>query len=112
MTDFDPVNVSKTLSYWLRHRPDDAGLTLTSDGWTSSDALFTALQERFPVTFDDLIAVVELNDKQRFEFSADLSHIRARQGHSVAVDLALEPKVPPSWLFHGTVERFWPAIQA
>jgi putative RNA 2'-phosphotransferase len=71
-----------------------------------------ALQRQFELRFEDLIEVVELNDKQRFEFTPDLSQIRARQGHSVAVELALPAQPPPAVLFHGTVERFWPAIAA
>ena len=45
------------------------------------------------------------NDKQRFAISDDDQRIRASQGHSVAVELGLEPQAPPPVLFHGTVER-------
>jgi putative RNA 2'-phosphotransferase len=38
--------------------------------------------------------------------------IRANQGHSVQVDLALPPTVPPDVLFHGIVERNVPSIRA
>jgi putative RNA 2'-phosphotransferase len=110
MSKLDVTQVSKTLSYWLRHRPDDAGLTLSPEGWAPADDVFAQLRDRFEISFDDLISVVELNDKQRFEFTPDLSAIRARQGHSVEVDLALEPAAPPEVLFHGTVERFLDAI--
>jgi putative RNA 2'-phosphotransferase len=51
------------------------------------------------------------NDKARFSFSADMAQIRANQGHSLAVNLGYEPTGPPACLFHGTAERFWPAIQ-
>jgi len=36
--------------------------------------------------------------------------IRANQGHSVEVDLQLEEREPPEFLYHGTVERFLPSI--
>lgn len=38
--------------------------------------------------------------------------IRARQGHTVRVNADWEKATPPGTLYHGTVERFWPAIQA
>ncbi|HET6290091.1 MAG TPA: RNA 2'-phosphotransferase, partial [Amycolatopsis sp.] len=37
--------------------------------------------------------------------------IRASQGHSVAVDLALPAATPPDVLYHGTVARFLDAIK-
>lgn len=55
--------------------------------------------------------VVAGNDKQRFAFSADGLQIRASQGHSVDVDLALPPTEPPSTLYHGTAERFVASIR-
>jgi putative RNA 2'-phosphotransferase len=107
----DHVRISKTLSYWLRHRPDEAGLALDPQGWTSLDAVLAALAQRgLAADIDTLLAVVEESDKQRFELTPDLSRIRARQGHSVAVELALAPTSPPETLYHGTVERFLDAI--
>ena len=50
--------------------------------------------------------VVAENDKQRFEFSEDMSRIRARQGHSIEVDGGWAPADPPETLYHGTVEKF------
>lgn len=38
--------------------------------------------------------------------------MRAAHGHSVPVDLGLEPVTPPAVLFHGTVSRFLPGILA
>jgi putative RNA 2'-phosphotransferase len=46
--------------------------------------------------------VVEGNDKQRFAFDETGTKIRANQGHSIEVDLELEPQTPPAHLFHGT----------
>jgi putative RNA 2'-phosphotransferase len=69
-------------------------------------------RQRLPGDIDALLATVEQSDKQRFEISADLSRLRARQGHSVAVELALAPTAPPPLLYHGTVERFLDAIFA
>jgi len=105
------VRLSKQLSLWVRHRPDAAGLTLDGQGWTDVDAVLVALA-RADVAADwpTLLRVVEESDKQRFELSADAARIRARQGHSVAVDLDWPRVPPPPLLYHGTVERFLPAI--
>jgi putative RNA 2'-phosphotransferase len=109
----DLVRISKTLSYWLRHRSDEAGLALDAQGWAALDDVLAALTvQRLSDDIDTLLAVVEGNDKQRFELAPDLSRIRARQGHSISVDLALEPREPPAVLYHGTVERFLDAIMA
>lgn len=95
----DLVRFSKTLSYWLRHRPDEAGLTLDATGWTAVDDVLAALvRAGLPSDIDALLLVVEENDKQRFELSPDLQRIRARQGHSVEVDLDLVPATPPTSL--------------
>lgn len=106
------MTISKTLAYWLRHKPEAAGLILDAQGWTPADTVIEALNREQAVNWDELIEVVESNDKQRYEFSPDLRLIRARQGHSVEVDLALEPAVPPARLFHGTVAPFAEAIRA
>jgi len=109
----DHVRISKTLSYWLRHRPDEASLSLDAQGWARVDDVLAALEANgLANDFDTLLAVVESSDKQRFELSADVSRIRARQGHSIDVDLALDAVAPPDVLYHGTVDRFLAAIMA
>jgi putative RNA 2'-phosphotransferase len=55
---------------------------------------------------------VASNDKQRFALSEDRRRIRANQGHSIEVDLALTPREPPEMLFHGTATRFLASIRA
>jgi len=107
----DVVRISKTLSYWLRHKPGEASLILDAQGWTDTDAVLASLARAgLPGDIDSLLHVVENNDKQRFELTPDLARIRARQGHSIAIELALTPATPPSALYHGTVDRFLSAI--
>jgi putative RNA 2'-phosphotransferase len=107
------VTVSKFLAKHLRHTPDALGLTLQPGGWVSVDDLLAASRRAgFPITYDELIECVETNDKQRFSFDDSGDLIRASQGHSVEVDLQLEERQPPDFLYHGTVERFLASILA
>jgi putative RNA 2'-phosphotransferase len=100
----DLVRTSKRLSYVLRHRPDSIGLTLGAGGWVGVDELLRALARHGTrITREDLEYVVEHNDKRRFVLEGD--RIRANQGHSVEVDLGLDPVTPPDRLFHGTARH-------
>lgn len=103
----ETVQLSKFLSFVLRHKPDSIGLTLDPQGWASIDELI----ERGNATgtqFDreDLLHVVATSDKKRFCLATDGLRIRAAQGHSVTVELGLSPQEPPSALYHGTATRF------
>ena len=106
------VRVSKLLSWVLRHDPARIGIVLDPAGWAEVDALLLAAQ-RSGVWLDrtTLERVVAENDKQRFAFSPDGRRIRANQGHSVPVNLGLEPQVPPPVLYHGTATRYVASIR-
>jgi putative RNA 2'-phosphotransferase len=109
----DPTRISKSLSYWLRHRPEAGGLALDERGWTPVASVLAALRAAgLPSDAETLGSVVSGSDKNRFELSEDRTRIRARQGHSVKVDLDWPAAAPPEHLFHGTVERFLPGIFA
>ena len=106
------VKLSKFLSLVLRHRPEAVGLELDEGGWVRVDELLAACRRHNrPITRDQLKEVVATNDKRRFSFSPDGLRIRANQGHSVSVDLGLEPIEPPELLYHGTVDRFLDSIR-
>lgn len=99
------VKVSRYLSRHLRHDPGRLGLELDPGGWVAVDALLEACAARgFPLSRSELEEVVARNDKRRFALDPAGRRIRASQGHSVPVDLGLEPRVPPRVLFHGTSE--------
>src|SRR3954454_11467286 len=107
------ITVSKYLAKYLRHAPDELGLTLQPGGWVPVDDLLAAARRAgFPIDYDELVDCVETNDKRRFAFDDTGDRIRANQGHSVEVDLNLEEREPPDVLYHGTVERFLPSIRA
>ncbi|WP_371670342.1 RNA 2'-phosphotransferase [Streptomyces sp. NBC_00289] len=105
------VKVSKYLSKHLRHQPERIGLTLDEGGWVEIDVLIaSAAAHGFTFTRHELDHVVVANDKRRF--AVEGTRIRASQGHSVEVDLGLPTATPPSYLYHGTVDRFLDAIRA
>lgn len=106
------VQISKFLSLVLRHKPETIGLSLDAGGWLAVDALIEGAN-RAGVALDEALLreVVARHDKRRFAFSADGTRIRAVQGHSVPVDLGLEPRVPPDRLYHGTATRFLTSIR-
>ncbi len=104
--------ISKFLSFILRHDPAGAGLTLGESGWVDMDTLLVAVnQVGIPIDVSVLRRVVAENDKQRFALSEDGTKIRANQGHLVAVNLGLQPIMPPPLLYHGTATRFVTAIR-
>jgi len=106
------TKLSKFLSLVLRHDPARIGLILDDNGWVAVATLLDAAQ-RHGVALDQatLQQIIAENDKQRFALSADGLRIRASQGHSVAVNLALEPVAPPELLYHGTASRFLESIR-
>ncbi|MEV7414342.1 RNA 2'-phosphotransferase [Streptomyces sp. NPDC089919] len=105
------VKVSKYVSKHLRHQPERIGLVLDPQGWVAIDALIAAAAAHgFAFSRAELDHVVATNDKQRFAVRDGL--IRASQGHTVTVDLALPAVEPPPHLFHGTVPAALDAIRA
>ena len=101
---------SRFLSLVLRHRPETIGVELDEEGWVDIDALLTGCARTGNrLSRKELEEIVETNDKKRFVIEG--GRIRANQGHSVEIDLGLEPTEPPEVLYHGTVKRFLPSIQ-
>ena len=86
----------RKLAYLLRH---DNDYQFDSHGWRE----VRDLVENHGFSLEELKLIVSTNNKQRFEFSEDGQFIRARQGHSVDVDVELEETEPPEYLYHGTV---------
>ena len=103
------TEISKFLSYVLRHAPQEAGLTLDDEGWTDYPELSRKVSVKFGVTDADIRRVIAENPKKRFTLSGD--RIRAAQGHSVEVKLELAPSPPPAVLYHGTTAEAWESIR-
>jgi len=107
----DTIQLSKFLSFVLRHKPDAIGLVLDAQGWAGiAELIERANAAGTQFSREDLLYVVETSDKKRFSISADGLRIRAAQGHSISVELGLMPIEPPPVLYHGTATRFIEAI--
>jgi putative RNA 2'-phosphotransferase len=111
--DDDLIRTSKFLSYVLRHNPGALGLSLDPGGWADVETLIErAREEGRPLSQSRLRHVIEAGNQTRFALSADGPKIRANYGHSIDVDLNLEPTPPPNRLYHGTARRVLPAIRS
>lgn len=88
---------SKRLAYLLRHSD-----LPNRNGWVRVSVLLNEMS----VTLQILRVIVEEDTKGRFEFSKDESSVRALYGHSIDVDLELEPTTPTMILYHGTAEKY------
>lgn len=106
-TEKQLTQLSKFLSYVLRHKPESIGLTLNTEGWAVvSDLLRLAKDAGTAITLDELKQIVASDSKGRYSFSADQSFIRANQGHSTdTVDIKHQKAVPPVVLYHGTADK-------
>jgi putative RNA 2'-phosphotransferase len=106
---------SKFLSYVLRHNPGQIGLELDKNGWADVKKLLRHCEEvkrARGLNREIMDEVVATNNKKRFEYSKDGTKIRARQGHSVEVDLGNKPTEPPETLYHGTPTKFVEPIKS
>ena len=80
---------------------------MDKNGWVSVASVLDALN----ITMQELELIVTENNKKRFEFNNDQTLIRARQGHSVNVDVGLKEVRILHPLYHGTAERFLDSIK-
>lgn len=100
----------KQLAWLLRHDVKAFELKglIDEHGWRSVDEICN----NFHYTRELLNEIVETNNKKRYEYNEDKSKIRARQGHSINVDVELtelsfeELLHKNPFLYHGTSSRF------
>ncbi|MEZ4319015.1 MAG: RNA 2'-phosphotransferase [Myxococcota bacterium] len=95
----DPVRLSKTLSFLLRHKPEAGSLSLDGDGWTDIESACRAagklLRRRVPA--DEVVAMLENARVKRFEIEGE--RIRA------LVDRRQKRRTtPPDILYHACTE--------
>ena len=103
-------SVSIYLSLILRHKPEQAGITLDKHGWAKVDELIKGVRMKYPLDMETLEEIVATDSKQRYSFNEDHTLIRANQGHSIPVDVELEQLEPPEYLYHGTGEKYRQSI--
>ena len=106
MISFDEqtlISKGKKLSWLLRHDKEsfDKGL-IDEHGWRNINELVNKQH----YTEDLIEDIVKTNNKARYEYNEDCTKIRARQGHSIPVDVELKETMPPDRLYHGTCNRF------
>ena len=117
----EDVQLSKALSKMLRHDAIKMDVAISQEGWVLvSDALkyLNERRPRQPWSEEDVVRVVNLNDKQRFALrkrNDGCSELRANQGHSmpsISVDMVrLSSATAPPMALHGTYHRAWPLIR-
>lgn len=104
---------SRFLSLVLRHKPEEIGLRLDTEGWADLEEIIRLSAIKGVSLSAELIQeIVASSDKQRFAIDPSGKRIRANQGHSIQVDLQLVALPPPAILFHGTASRFLDSIRA
>nr|XP_058925060.1 tRNA 2'-phosphotransferase 1 isoform X2 [Kogia breviceps] len=112
------VQLSKALSYALRHGALKLGLPMGADGFVPLGTLLQ-LPQFCSFSVEDVQRVVDTSGKQRFALRPGDPGagplIRANQGHSLKVPelelIPLEtPQALPPVLVHGTFWQHWPSI--
>lgn len=107
----DYTKVSKFISLILRHKPEEAGITLDEHGWANVEELIDGVSKKYHINLDILEEIVRTDEKQRYSFNEDHTLIRANQGHSIPVDVELEVVEPPEYLYHGTGTKYVESIR-
>lgn len=105
-------HISKFLSLVLRHQPELIGLKLNEGGWVNVEELISKMNREKPILNREVLeTIVASNEKKRFAFNNEKTMIRANQGHSIDVQLNLQPVEPPVTLYHGTAVQFVEGIR-
>jgi len=97
------TELSKRISYILRHNPHEYGLLLDKGGWVDLEALISALKvlEQYKkLDVADIENMMIHTSKKRHEIH--MGRIRALYGHTLKERIEKKPAQPPEILFHGT----------
>lgn len=103
--------LSKEISYALRHAPQEYGLTLDEQGWVPVEDLIAALKKQVKysdLTVQDITFMIQTSEKKRHEFAGN--RIRALYGHSTEEKIKKDAVQPPDVLYHGTAHKFMQKI--
>lgn len=105
------TGLSKTLSYYLRHVPEEGDLEMDPQGFVSLDQLLELLRREKGRDLDRQVFIDQLDDPEVERFERRGEAVRATYGHSVEVDLEYPEVDPDSPLYHGTSPRAWKSIR-
>lgn len=103
------IQVSKAISYALRHNPKEFGIMLDSEGWVDMSILLAALHAaRVDTSLEQIKRILNESEKKRFEIKGN--RIRATYGHSIEQKIEYTPQKPPTVLYHGTTHQAYREI--
>ena len=104
MTNKEKSKKSKELAFLLRH---DTEYKFDKHGWRE----VSDLVKNHGYTKEELADIIATDEKGRYEWNDQKTKIRARQGHSINVDVELKLILAPDKLYHGTSSRFMESIK-
>lgn len=98
--------ISKTISYALRHKPEAFDLTLDTEGYADLTDFIEKMNNKEALKLDVamLYSLLDRSEKTRWEITD--SKIRAVYGHSIKQKIEKETATPPEYLYHGTAHKF------
>lgn len=102
-TEKELNKISKFMSLVLRHKPEEANLTLDKEGWVD----VSVLKKNLNLNSEELDWIVDNNNKKRFGYNDFKTKIRANQGHSISdveIDFDIVKDIP-DFLYHGTSSK-------
>lgn len=105
MKKLDYAQLSKEISYALRHTPWEYELELDREGWVSVNQLIESLRESEQweeLQEKHIIHMIETSEKKRHEIED--GKIRAFYGHSIPMKISKKEQEPPELLYHGTTQ--------
>lgn len=106
MKELDYTQLSKEISYALRHAPWEYELELDEEGWVLVEQLIEVLCQNKKwemIQEEHIVRMIEISHKKRHEIKN--GKIRAFYGHSVPMKISKQEQRPPAILYHGTTQR-------
>lgn len=106
------VKTSKKLSKILRHSAKSRELNIDNGGWIKLNDILKCSEFK-NITIEDIMYIVDNNDKKRFsiEYRNSIIYIKANQGHSIKSindDLLLNEIIDPNYIkfaIHSTFKK-------
>ncbi len=92
------AEVSKYISYLLRHNPEN--LDMDDYGFVDIDELHRKLKRRYSVSRQFIFEIAEKSERKRFEIVEN--RIRALYGHTLSIKQNLAEDKKVEVLYHGT----------